>query len=109
VNTNQNTDLYLYFALDNDLPAGGYLKIDFPATFVHAPTSCAVWELTDNVEVPPTSTDLLTGTLSGSSPFYCTLETTAEVAAGLKKNIAYGLKLAGTATVLAGAYAPIGL
>ncbi len=61
------------------------------------------------MQVPLATNDLITGTLSGASPFYCTFVTSAGVAAGMKENTAYGLRLAGTSTAAEGAYAPIGL
>jgi hypothetical protein len=68
-NQGENTDLRFYFSLDNDVDEGSYLRIGFPSTLGHVPTSCNIWALTDTLE-PPT-TFVSTDTLSGSSPFFC--------------------------------------
>jgi hypothetical protein len=88
--------------LDNSLPAGGFLKVDLPATLAHTPTSCSHWAVAAGSlgEAPTTAT----GTISGStSTFYCLFET------ALSANTAYGLALAGEANAESGVYAPVGL
>jgi hypothetical protein len=88
--------------LDNSLPAGGFLKVDLPATLTHTPTSCSHWAVAAGSlgEAPTTAT----GTILANSPtFYCSFAT------ALSADTAYGLALAGSSTAQVGVYAPVGL
>ena len=71
-NKGRNTELYLYFSLDNDLPADGYLKMTFPADFTHVPTQCDVWVLGTDLSYQTDANKRYHGTITGSnSVFYC--------------------------------------
>ena len=108
--------MYLYFSLDNGLPAGGYIKIDFPENFNHIPATCNVWKITTDLKYPTTTSNIYPGTIiqtDNTKPvFYCSLKsdlTDDAVDQGLEASIAYGMSLEGNPTVVEGSYAPIGL
>jgi hypothetical protein len=52
-NTGSTTKLYLYFSLDDALPAGGVMNIVLPMSFV--PTTCNAWAITTSLAPPATT------------------------------------------------------
>lgn len=72
----RNKIIFLYFSLDNALPANGHIKIDFPKDFSHVPTRCDVWEIKTSLDYPDSGRYY--GVISGVSPiFYCVLSTSS--------------------------------
>jgi hypothetical protein len=93
--------LSIFFSLDNDLPAAGYLMVGMPTGASHTPsgTGVHVWALATSFAVPATATNA--GTCSWSSPtLSCTF------ASALTKKTAYGMAIPGTGAVV-GMFAPI--
>lgn len=72
-NAGSNTKLYLYFVMDNELPAGGILNIAFPTlAALFTPTTCRAWALTTDLTAPTTDAGFIYGVSSGSgSAFNC--------------------------------------
>ena len=116
-NMDRNKALYLYFQLENPLPAGGFIKIDFPSSFKLIPTTCDIWPITTTLKHPTDPNTRYKGTITAtgsSSPitFYCSLKSSPYSNAtdqALEAGKVYGMSLAGQAVVPKGAYAPIGL
>lgn len=110
MNKGENTDLYLYFSLDSDLPELALLKIDFPTGFSHVPTSCNVWVIETDLKYPTIVSKIIYGTVVGTNNvYYCTFTSDGTTAVKLSKNTAYGMSLVGTSVVIEGAYAPVSL
>lgn len=97
------TDLSVFFSLDCDLPAAGYLVVTLPSGASHTVTATAVhvWALTTSFAVPTTVTNLGTCDVT-SNVVACTF------ASALTKNTAYGMVMPGSGAV-AGIWAPISM
>jgi hypothetical protein len=97
------TDLSIFFSLDCDLPAAGYLVVGLPSGASHTvtitTTGIHVWALTTSFAVPTTATNAGSCEFS-SNVLKCTF------ASALTKNTAYGMVMPGTGAV-AGIWAPI--
>jgi len=57
-NFGATTKLYLYFSLDEALPAGGLMNIALPSAMSPAfvPTRCNAWAITSTTLAPPATT-----------------------------------------------------
>lgn len=62
-NFGATTKLYLYFSLDEALPAGGLMNIVLPSSMAaFVPTSCNAWALTTTLAPPATTSGFIIGT-----------------------------------------------
>jgi hypothetical protein len=61
-NFGSTTKLYLYFSLDDVLPAGGVMNIALPSTMSNfAPSSCNAWALGTDLAPPATTSGFING------------------------------------------------
>jgi len=66
-NTGSTTKLYLYFSLDEALPAGGVMHIALPSTMAFAFTTCNAWALTSDLTPPATTSGFMIGLMRSTS------------------------------------------
>jgi hypothetical protein len=64
-NTGSTTKLYLYFSLDEALPAGGVMHIALPMTFAF--TTCNAWALDKDLTPPATTSGFMIGLMRSTS------------------------------------------
>ena len=64
-NFGATTKLYLYFSLDEALPAGGLMNIALPTAMATAfiPTTCNAWAITKTLAPPATTSGFMMGTI----------------------------------------------
>jgi hypothetical protein len=98
------TSLCLYFALDSDLPAAGYLLVGIPAGATFTPTGTGVhaWALTTSLAVPAKSSNAGTCAFA-NNVLDCTF------ASALTKNTAYGMVIPGDANAKVGQWGPVSM
>lgn len=61
-NFGATTKLYLFFSLDEALPAGGVMNIALPSSMAaFVPTSCNAWALTASLTPPATTSGFMNG------------------------------------------------
>jgi hypothetical protein len=61
-NLGSTTKLYLYFTLDEALPAGGVMNIALPSTMsAFVPTTCNAWALGTDLAPPATTSGFMIG------------------------------------------------
>jgi hypothetical protein len=118
-NFGATSKLYLYFSLDEALPAGGVMNIALPSTMsAFVPTTCNAWAIGTTLAPPATTSGFIMGALTSNTGcrFYtydATVATTFRGAAvALAANTAYGVELhmPSISTYLAiGSYAPIAI
>jgi hypothetical protein len=97
----QATQLSIFFSMDCDLPAAGYLRVGIPSGSSYTPSTTGVvaWPLTTSFTVPTTGT--IAGTCAwANNVLACTF------ASALTKSTAYGLTMSGSGAVV-GAHAPV--
>lgn len=68
-NFGSTTKLYLYFSLDEALPAGGLMNIALPSTMsAFVPTTCNAWALgTTDLTPPATTSGFILGLIRSST------------------------------------------
>jgi len=66
-NTGSTTKLYLYFSLDEALPAGGVMHIALPSTMAFAFTTCNAWALDKDLTPPATTSGFMIGLMRSTS------------------------------------------
>jgi hypothetical protein len=67
-NFGATTKLYLYFSLDEALPAGGLMNIALPTSMAaFVPTTCNAWALTTTLAPPATTSGFMIGSLTANT------------------------------------------
>jgi len=67
-NTGSTSKLYLYFSLDEALPAGGLMNIALPGTMSNfGPDTCNVWALGTDLAPPATTSGFIIGVFNGGA------------------------------------------
>jgi hypothetical protein len=67
-NFGSTTKLYIYFSLDDALPAGGVMNIVLPSSMSNfAPSSCNAWALGTDLAPPATTSGFINGVFSSTT------------------------------------------
>jgi hypothetical protein len=67
-NFGATSKLYLYFSLDEALPAGGLMNIALPSSMaLFVPTTCNAWKLTTSLTPPATTSGFMMGLFTANT------------------------------------------
>jgi len=70
--TGSTSKLYLYFSLDDALPAGGVMRIGLPSSMdAFVPESCNAWKLGTDMAPPATTSGFIIGAFVSGSTSGC--------------------------------------
>jgi len=96
-NQNLNTELTLFFALDNKLPSNGYINVDLSVLGSQDSETCNIFEITGTLDPEDYADSLISGTMS-CIPNKCS----CLVSESLNAGVSYGMTLDNIVTEAAG-------